>query len=529
MVIDDLRLRLLGGATGSGSAALLRALDDVRVVIRTGPDMIGTYTAALAAFIGITARLFGDVALEQPSVILTSNWWQVGDTDELLTALQSVRPHPVASPQRNLVVTFGDEVLPGDLGVGGDDYTVRLGPGPQPLGAAVSHALGVHGAVCLAVSQLLVMVLGPHGFSGVAVTEPYVTNLIDYTLTPAPDTSSAENSPTPDQRGLQLAVAGVGSVGTSTLALLATALAPALTRHPQLRPNAIADIVTIDSDTIDPTRNPFRYPALLGRETGMKATYFAHRLTELGLPTRPEPITVADWVRSRERPGFDGLLLSSVDTLTGRLDVADALARSTLSLGVSGLALHAQRERFADGLACPYCDYVSAAPPMTQAGAHSAITGLPVPRVLALLQEGARLTEADVDQAIATGKVPAHRRTALIGATINDLVRQAYAEAAVRPADPGSPNEEVIAVAAPQVSWFAGVLGAVEVVKEVLGLPLVDRRVDLDLSGLPPGLVRRVPADRTGRCMCRSGTRIRWYHQLYDHCGVARAATSGAS
>jgi hypothetical protein len=527
MAITDMRLRLLGGATGSGSADLLRALDDVRVVIRTGPDMLGTYTAALAAFIGITARLFGDVAVEQPPVILTSNWWKVGDTDELLTALQAVRPHPVEPPRRNLVVTFGDQVLSGDLGVGGDDYTIRLGHGPQPLGTAVSHALGVHGAVCLAVSQLLVMVLGPHGFSGVAVTEPYVTNLIDYTLTPAPDPSSDENIPTPNEYGFRLAVAGVGSVGTSTLALLATALAPALTRHPQ--PDTVAEIVTIDSDTIDPTRNPFRYPALLGHETGMKATYFADRLTEFGLPTQAEPITVADWVRTRERPGFDGLLLSSVDTLTGRLDVTDALARSTLSLGVSGLALHAQRERFADGLACPYCDYVSAAPPMTQAGVHSATTGLPVPRVLALLQEGARLTEADVDQAIAAGKVPAHRRTALIGATINDLVRQAYAEAELRPAGPGSPHEEVIAVAAPQVSWFAGVLGAVEVVKEVLGLPLVDRRVDMDLSGLPPGLVRRVQADLTGRCLCRSGTRVRWYHQLYDHCGVARAATNGAS
>jgi hypothetical protein len=225
---------------------------------------------------------------------------------------------------------------------------------------------------------------------------------------------------------------------------------------------------------------------------------------------------VADWVRSRDQPGFDGLLLSSVDTLSGRLDVTDVLARSTLSLGVSGLALHAQRERFADGLACPFCDYVSAQPPMTQAGVHAITTGLPVPRVLSLLQEGARLTEVDVDQVIASGKVPTHRRGALVGATINDLVRQAYAEAEIRRADQPS-SGEVVTLAAPQVSWFAGVLAASEIVKEVLGLALVDRRVDVDLSGLPPGLVRRVAADPTGRCLCRSGTRIRWYRHLYDH------------
>ena len=85
----------------------------------------------------------------------------------------------------------------------------------------------------------------------------------------------------------------------------------------------------------------------------------------------------------------------------------------------------------------------------------------------------------------------------------------------MRPASQPSSGEEVVAVAAPQVSWFAGVLAAAEIVKEVQGLPLVDRRVDVDLSGLPPGLVRRVAADATGRCLCRSGTRIRWYRQLY--------------
>jgi hypothetical protein len=67
----DPRLRLLGCA-GAAGADVLQALDDVRVVIRTGPDMTGGHTVALAAFIGMAARLFGGVVLEQP-VALAAN------------------------------------------------------------------------------------------------------------------------------------------------------------------------------------------------------------------------------------------------------------------------------------------------------------------------------------------------------------------------------------------------------------------------------------------------------------------------
>ncbi|WP_424187704.1 hypothetical protein ACOBQX_07920 [Actinokineospora sp. G85] len=161
----DPRLRLLGTSDASSGMALLNALDETRVIIRTGPDMVGAHTTSLAAFVGLTARLFGDVVVEQP-VDLAANWWGVSSTDALLDALHAVRPRPATAPRRGLVVTFGDRVANGDLGVGGDDYTVRLGPEPQPLGAGPVHALGVHAAVCLAVSQLLLAVLEPYGFPG---------------------------------------------------------------------------------------------------------------------------------------------------------------------------------------------------------------------------------------------------------------------------------------------------------------------------------------------------------------------------
>jgi len=507
----DPRLRLLGGVSDSPRAAqVLAALDGTRVVVRTGPDMTGSHTTALAAFLAISARLFGDVVLES-TVRLAPNWWTAETTDALLTALAPVRPRPSVPPSREWVVTFGDLVTPGGCGIGGDDYTVRLGHTPQPLSGPATHALGVHAAACLAVSQLLGEVLGPIGYPGVPLAGTYVMNLIDYRLTPAP---TLESTAIPEEP-LAVAVAGVGSVGTSALALLTGALAPALAEAVLPPTASLAELIAVDSDVFDPVRNPFRYPALLGTETGHKAVVVAARLAALGVHARGVPVGVADWARSRDRPGFDGLLLSSVDTLSGRLDVTDVLARNTLSLGVSGLALHAQREAFADGYACAFCDYVSAAPPLTQAGVHAATTGLPVSRVLALLQPGARLAPADVDIAISAGRLAANRRGQLIGSPLTDLVRQAYAELELRGPGQASGAPDVVAVAAPQVSWFAGVLAAVEVVKQLRGLPLVDRRVDVDLAGLPPGLVRRPRADPTRRCVCHSGTRRSWYRKLY--------------
>jgi hypothetical protein len=523
MTIDP-RLRIMGaGCGGTIAPQLLRALDETRVVIRAGSDMTGAATTALAAFVALTARLFGDVAFES-RVTLTKNWWDSPDTTELLAALRAVRPRSGAATSREIVVTFGDQVRAGDFGVGGDDYAVRVGRDLQPLGPNLSHALGVHAASCLAVSQLVLEVLGPLGFPGVRLESSYVMNLIDYRLAEPPDIRTVLTS---GVRPLQLAFAGVGSVGTSGLALLAIALAPNLAMSSGVLPTTV---FVIDDDAIDGGRNPFRYPALLGGESGKKAEFFAARLTDLGLPATAVPHTVAEWVRDRDAPGFDGLLVSSVDTLSGRLDVADVLARSTLSIGVSGLALHAQREAFGDGFACPFCDYVSADPPLTQAGVYAQTTGLAVERVLALLQDGARLIEADVDVAISAGKLAADRRTALIGAPLTDLVRQAYAEVEVSGAGDHAVADDVVAVAAPQVSWFAGVLAAVEIVKQLAGLPAVDRRVDVDLSGLPPGLVRRVPRDRTGRCLCCSGVRVRWYRKLYgDHTTTDADVPAGVS
>lgn len=507
---QDPRLRLLdpsAATTPPTTAEALRSLDSTHIVIRVGPTVTGAITGALAATIALLARLFPQLTVERDAP-LSANWWGAASTTELLHRLDPVRPASTAETSRTIIVSIGDSSAGADWYLGGGDYTARIGRGPQPLDAFTDHALGVHAAACLLVSQILLQVLAPHGFTGVQAVDDVVFNLVDYDLKPAPEPITTLR----DVTALDLAVAGIGSVGSSALALLATAEAPALrigsSKGTSLR------ITTVDPDPFDPTRNPFRYPALLGGESSSKAAHLAARLQELGMSATPVPTTVGAWARSRPSPGWDGLLLSSVDTLPGRQDVTDVLARETLSLGVDGLTLHAQRERFADGFACPFCDYVSVAPPLTQAGIYSSVTGLPVNRVLALLADDQRLDESDLAVAVAAGRLAQERVPALVGARLADLVRQAYAEIELR-GESGASVPDPVAIAAPQVSWFAGVLAAVEVVKQLRGVPLLDRRVDFDLTGLPAGLVRRMPQDKSGRCLCRSGVRIKWYQDMY--------------
>jgi hypothetical protein len=147
--------------------------------------------------------------------------------------------------------------------------------------------------------------------------------------------------------------------------------------------------------------------------------------------------------------------------------------------------------------------------PITQLQQIADLTGLPLGRVAELI-DGVLLTGGDVAIAIGAGRISPATGAELVGRRIDDLVHRAYAEVSVPVA-----GREPVLVSAPCVSWMAGVLAASEVAKAGAGLPLVDRRVDLDLSGLPLGTVRRLPRDRSGRCLCASLFRQRAAGRLY--------------
>ncbi|GAA3824083.1 hypothetical protein [Cellulomonas soli] len=519
----DPRLRLLGAPASSdwpeSAGAVLARLDETEVVVAASPDADAPARVAIAAFVAMIARLVPHVRIDCAGD-LPVNWWQAESWDNLLERLKEVRATSTTAPTQQIKVGFGIAQEGYDLYVGGGDWNVLLGLAPVNLENGNAHALGVHAAACLAVSQVLIMVLRELGFPGVALTDQagtsgrIETNLVDHGLHTI-DRNTPEQFPPVPGRPLRVGFLGVGSVGTSALALLATACSPMLNRTLQASPSL--EITAVDRDAFDPGRNPYRYPALLGGESDHKARGVVERLKVLGLAAEAVVADVGSWNSTKADPGWRGVLVSSVDTIPGRLDVADVLGERTLSAGVSGTELHVQWERFADGFACPFCDFVRADPPLTQAGVFAEVTGIPVSRVLALLLEGAALDASDVDMAIAAGRVPEQRREALMGAPLSDLVRQAYAEAEFRPqGNSAGPGADVVAVAAPQVSWLAGTLIAAELVKDMLGLPTLSRRVDLDAGGLPAGLVRSVPLDGTGTCVCHSGVRRRWYRAMYS-------------
>lgn len=540
--VEDPRLRLLGSQTVGGAQGpaiqVLQRLDQTEVAVAVAADADDAARVAVAAFVTMIARLVPRVVVHDPACDgrLPNNWWQAASWADLLHKLTPVRPVTNLPATRQISVGFGIAEPICDVYVGGGDWNVVLADHPVVMETGTIHGLGLHAAGCLAVSQVLIKVLADLGFPGVEVTGTVETNLIDHRLRLVADLPVT--NPAAAFEVARTGFLGIGSVGTSAVALLATACSPMLNGSAVAAAMAAAlEVTAVDKDVFDPDRNPYRYPALLGGETGKKSTEIVKRLQQLALNAEAHDTDVATWNTTKKETGWHGVVISSVDTLSGRLDVADVLSEATLSAGVSGTELHVQWERFADGFACPFCDFVRADPPLTQAGVYSQVTGIPIPRVLALLQDGAVLGTSDVDMAIAAGRVPAWRRDALVGAPLSDLIRQAYAEAEMRPeggdAGAGAANgdSDVIAVASPQVSWFAGTLIAAELVKHILGLPTVDRRVDLDVAGLPAGIVRRPHADATGTCICHSGVRRRWYRTMYSDLPateVGHAADSSA-
>ena len=176
-------------------------------------------------------------------------------------------------------------------------------------------------------------------------------------------------------------------------------------------PGLTGEAIAVDPEDFDPARNPFRYPALSGGETGAKATWAAALLQNAGWEAEPAAGDIGTWNAGQQRPGFDGIMVSSVDELTARFEVADVLAREVISAGVGGLAFHVQRERLGDGWACPYCEYVPAEPALTQAHVIAAQVGLPVERVIALQIPGAVLTAADLEACAAGGKISSRDRS----------------------------------------------------------------------------------------------------------------------
>jgi len=487
----DPRLRLASELAAVNRQQLLDALARPTVTVAVSNGAGPAARLAAVALYGLCCRVFPNVEFDGTGD-LPPNPWGASTIDEALS-LQPHAPPLVHSDPRRTVLVVGTSGA-GDWFLGGDDWNVSLSRRPVTSSPnPIQHGgLGLQMAACLAFGEVFKQALNPLGFRSKPLDGEFLWNLVDYKLRHV-----VVEPPTP--RRQRLLLAGAGSLASAAVSGLIMASAP-------------AELHIIDDDSFDPVHNPYRYSAATTETNGFKASWLAsicntvRHLEATGYVQRIE-----NWTAEQARPGFDGTALVTVDRVDGRRYGADLLARSTVSAGVDGLALQVHRSYALDeGQACSYCDYVDAADPADQVDVYASLTGIDKPRIQQLVN-GVRLTEADLEAAVAAGKIPGSQRIGLVGRRLEDLVRAAYGEATVNISD----TEDVARVSAPHVSWAAGMITAAELVKAGVGLPLLSRRVRLDLRGVPLGVTDRPLQEPTGRCLChdpvRSDSARSWY------------------
>ena len=488
--MNDPRIAFGRDLAPSGAEQVIDALDAIRPIVHVGADAgPAGGTAAVAAF-SMLGRMFPHATIDGRTV-LSRNPWHLETLADAHDAFASTRPAATRAPAGDVHIGIGGGAPNDCIGIGGDDWTCIVAKGPQRVGRG-ELGLGLQAAAALVSADLLKTALSRLGFAHCVLPATFTWNLLDYRLGPAP--SVAPRPP----RAVRLAILGAGSVGSSVAAVIASTS------------GLSGGAWIVDGDSFDPEKNPFRYPASLRNEAGPKALWLAETMRHAGWEATGYVGSVGAWVASRAAPGFDGIAVSSVDGVDGRREVTDLLARTTISIGVAGLSLHAQHEVLGDGYACPFCDFVDSTPELGQAQVWAGLTGLSVERVTHLIVKGEPLGAADIDAAARANRISGEDAVRLVGRRLADLVGRVYAEATVKPS-----GAAPIRVAAPFVSWMGGVLAAAEVAKSAYGLPFVDRRIDIDLSGAPTGFTLRRDADRSGRCLCASAIRRRWMRRLY--------------
>ena len=505
----DPRVKLSEELTASDAAPALEALDRSRVILRCQPGPQGAANAlGAASMLALVSRTHAHVELDC-DVALPANPWSARSLQELHRILSAVRPAPTASPAGTVLVDVGQRpagsACRASLRIGGDAWTAVTTGGdafppfttPGPAAIEPSAPYGVLLAAGFDAAYLFREALRPLGLPAHPAGADMVWNMLTYRRAVAPE-DLAQRASRP--RWPALAWLGCGSVNSSAVAALACESLHGL------------DAWTIDGDSFDPGRNAFRYPASAGTELGGKAEWLSGILKCSGASSSAHTGPVRDWVRTRPAPGFYGIAICSVNSVDGRYEAADLLAQTTLSAAVSGMALHLQREHLGDGYRCPYCDFVDLRTPLSQAAIDAELTGLTEQRIIELLQDPQGLSETDINLLISNGKVPAGSGSTLLGRRIADLRARIYAEGLIPATSPGATPTPV---SAPFVSWVTGVLCAGEIAKAARSLPMIDRRVELDLHGLPDDFIYRLPQDNSGRCACASIVRRRCMQKLY--------------
>lgn len=482
----DVRLELLDQVTSGDAQELVKQLDSTEIVVRG--DVASLNPPLILAVANLVARLFPSVTVETTSEDVHVPPFGSGDLCRL--ANQTVRQARVAQPSQGgtrYVINAGGGSDNADLYVAADAWTLRIGR--QPLSAnGTSRGPAVAAAAALAAAQTFLDLLP--GVAGHRLGhETLIWNLLDYHLTEAPD--HPEFEPVHDA-----VCFGGGSVGSSLLQVL-------------LLSGASGSLDIVDPDRLS-RRNKVRYPLWLGHHGGWKVDWLERIASGSPLQIRGHRESAAEWVRKSTH--VPQLAIAAVDTIAGRRQVTDALARTSLNAGIDGLRLHISRHGFGDGHGCLYCPYVDAGDLLDETGMYVELTGLSPERITQLLG-GDLVSREDLSLMVRLGRLGAEGSDDLAGSRLQDVARaRLYAQATLRNSSGG-----VLAVSAPFVSAMAGALLASEMLKGTsTSSPYrLDRRVDFDCSGLPTGFTSDSPQDPTGRCLCHDSFRLNAYRTTW--------------
>ncbi|HEY2053158.1 MAG TPA: hypothetical protein VGH14_04390 [Solirubrobacterales bacterium] len=495
--MTDARLELADlGAQGGGDAVLER-LDGVRVVIEAPADRCRDRAdqVALYTMVNLAARLFPHLELRlgtsAPACLGPLMGGELGA--DLADLAHDLALAPSREPAEEFHLAFG--VAPTGNGLAGDaaGWSYSVGPDLISLEPAPGPPFGAIACATFLVAQLFATRMAPLGLP-VAVTEGFTANLLDLQNRAAP----AVPDLVPPRLG-PMVIPGCGSVGSS---LLLAAILAGVGGGP-------LDLIDPDRFSV---RNVLRYPVLRHEVEAMKVEWLAELAEATGLEARPHRGDIQAWLATLPEPPVIDLAAVSVDTIEGRRDATDLLARRTLNLGVGGLSLHMSSHGFADDGPCAYCQYVDVAPTLSGSARLAEMVGLSVERVVELNLGDGLISAADAAAMAATGRFG--ERPPREGERLADLRRRIYAQAAI----PAGERDQQVLVSAPFVSQLGGLLLAAEALK--ISTPeLADYRLagryDVDLTGPPPGFTRMTGPDESGRCLCHSAFRRRAFANLH--------------
>jgi hypothetical protein len=394
--------------------------------------------------------------------------------------------------------------------VGATGWSARVSTlSPQAV-ADTANPVGALAAAAIGASEVFKAVFGAR-IQGMATVDEYSLSLLDYEVVmSAEDKAEIE---LPQHIDIDTVLFGCGSIGCGlVLGLLLTS---------QLR----GKLVAVDKEGFD-TTNPYKYALLnwAAASSGVyKAVWVQQQLRDYAkerLDAQAFVGTAEVYVASLEHDYAIHLAVSAVDTLESRFEIQDTLPRKVLNAGIDGTLAEVSTHGFGEG-PCLACMVVAAHREARDAKPIAERLGLPVERVVHMIDSNEVLTTADIEQIKAHGKLsPENMRLvdSYIGKHVLSLWnRAAYSEATLQ-IEGGSRMRVTTAF----VSAFAGTMLLAELIKAsvpALQAYGVNNSYRHELLGIPIGGAFKDKRDATGSCLCHSSFRLTIYDEKYGQGG----------